>query len=167
MTEEKEKKLAQSEKFVNYMKGLALILPILGALAIGIINLVRGEPVAEKTWETVRDKLNEQSKVIDKLTKRVMYWQGHESGRSAGALYEKLQQSEKKVDDLMAKLATKKVQKVKTKPEVEVLVGKLVEERKLRIKAEKRKAKLEKMREQRPIPAPAPLPKKLNDAYKK
>jgi predicted transcriptional regulator len=168
MTDEKEKKLAQSEKFLNYAKGLAVVLPVVGALALGVINMFKGEPVAEKTWETVRDKLNEQSKVIDKLTKRVLYWQGHEAGRSAGAIYEKLQQAEKQNESLMAQIATKKVKKAKTPQEVKILIGKLVEERALRKKLEGKKAKMEKrMNAQKPLPKLAPLPKKLKDAYKK
>lgn len=167
MSEEEKKELSRSEKFLNYTKGLAVILPVVGAFGLGIFNLAKGEPVAEKTWETVRDKLNEQSIVIDKLTKKVLYWQGHESGRSAGALYEKLQQAEKKNEELTAQLTTRKISRSNRRSTVELLVTKLLEERTLRKKAEVGKAKLTKGIQQKPIKPLRPLPKKLSDAYKK
>jgi hypothetical protein len=164
MSEEKAKELTKSERFVNYAKGCALILPILGALSMGVFNLFKGEPVAQKTWETVRDKLNEQSVVIDKLTKKVLYWQGHEAGRSAGAIYEKLQLAEKKNDELMAQITSKKLSRSEKESTVQLLVNKLLEERNLRKRAEDGKVSMsKKMHVQKPIRTLAPLPKKLRD----
>lgn len=108
----KKRPLTRAEKFKNYCIGLgALTALILGAWA----NL-KGEPRAEKTWETLRDQVNELTETVNKLSKRVIFLQAHESGRTAAEIQLKLDAAEAALAKLKASQPTPL--KVLDKPQV-------------------------------------------------
>lgn len=85
--------LTRSEKFKNYCLGIAA----LTALLLGTFNILKGEPRAEKAWETLRDQSNVLADTVNKLTKRVIFLQAHESGRTAAQLQLQLDSAERKI----------------------------------------------------------------------
>ena len=91
--------LTQSEKFKNYCLGIAA----LTALILGLINILKGEPTAEKTWETLRKAVNEQASAINKLKSRLVYFQAVQEARTASEIQHKLDTLQDKYDALLAK----------------------------------------------------------------
>ena len=90
----------------NYAGAVALLLgalPAVGALVISLVTTFRGEPVAEKTWETVRSEINEQSKVINNIHLRMEHLQGFQEGLTASSLQTRLDNLQKAYDKLKAK----------------------------------------------------------------
>jgi hypothetical protein len=104
MEDESGKKvvLSRAEKFKNYGIGIGAM----SALLLGIWANVKGEPTAEKTWETLRDQMNNMAETVNKLSKRVIFLQAHESGRTAAEIQLKLDAADKKIASLEAKLKT-------------------------------------------------------------
>ena len=86
--------LSRSERVKNYLIGIGA----LTGLILGLFSVLKGEPVAEKTWDTLRIKMNEQAKAINRLSRRVVFLQAHEEGRTAAALQAKLEALEKKLE---------------------------------------------------------------------
>jgi len=105
VAEESEKKgpLTFSEKFKNVCLGIAA----LSALILGTFNMFKGEPVAEKTWTTLRTQVNDISGVVNKLTRRVVFLQAHESGRMAAEVQLRLEALQKENDALRAAQAAR------------------------------------------------------------
>jgi hypothetical protein len=196
----KRRPLTQSEKFKNYCLGIAA----LTALILGLINILKGEPTAEKTWVILRDQTNSLTETVNKLTKQVIFLQAHESGRTAAKLELKLEEAEKKLSRLQsvkpalvsksssgssrpAKLSKpqkkckdgsvladgrcrrvhKAVAKKMAQDEVEKVEARrrLLEEKKKRLEAERRKRTLMKQMTEPAPPKPIPkLPTKLDEA---
>jgi hypothetical protein len=184
-----KRSLSRAEKFRNYCVGLgALTALILGAWA----NL-KGEPRAEKTWETLRDQVNELTETVNKLTKRVIFLQAHESGRTAAEIQLKLDAAEAAIAKLKAPQAKpsppekkcregyvlagnrcRKVSKAVSKKLEQAAIAKTEAHRKLLVEKKKR---LEEERRRRKLmqqlAAPHPpaqmkkLPLKLDEAVKK
>lgn len=99
----KKRPLTRAEKFKNYGIGIGAM----SALLLGIWANVRGEPTAEKTWTTLRTQVNAVSDAVNKLTRRVVFLQAHESGRTAASIQLKLEEAEKKIARLEASLAAR------------------------------------------------------------
>ena len=97
-TERARRPLTLTEK----IKNVCIAIGALSALILGIIANSRGEPVAEKTWSTLRDEFNKQSVVLKRLHSRVVYMQAHEEGRHAAEIQLKLDELQKKYDTLKA-----------------------------------------------------------------
>ena len=63
---EKRRPLTFSEKVRNILIGLGAA----SGLILGLVSNCKGEPVAEKTWVTLRTQVNDISGVVNKLTRR-------------------------------------------------------------------------------------------------
>ena len=94
-------KTIQSERLKNYATALAILLGALPALIVSIVTSYRGEPMAEKTWETLRDQVNRQSVTINKLHLRLVHFQGTQEGHTAADIQHKLDQLQEKYDALL------------------------------------------------------------------
>jgi hypothetical protein len=191
-TDEYGRPLTLTEK----IKNVCIAIGALSALILGIVANSRGEPVAEKTWETLRDKLNAQSEVLKRLYSRVVYLQAHEEGRHAADLQLKLDALQKKYDDLKVDKPKKVTVATPTKPEcrtgfieaggrcrkattaivkrvekeasaAKAAKKRLVEEKRRAAKLEKRVKHLQRQEQKKGIPELSPLPKKLDDVADK
>lgn len=198
----KRRPLTQSEKFKNYCLGIAA----LTALILGLINILKGEPTAERTWATLRDQTNALTETVNKLTKQVIFLQAHENGRTSAKLELKLEEAEKKISKLQSakpalvskssagsskpvklnkpqkkckdgfvlaegrcRRVHKAVAKKLARDEVEKAEARrrLLEEKKKRLEAERRKRALMKQMTEPAPPKPIPkLPYKLDEAGK-
>lgn len=92
----------RAEKFKNYCIGLGA----LSALLLGIWANVKGEPIAEKTWATLRIQVNALIESVNKLHVRVVSLQAHEEGRTAAEIQLKLDGLQRRYDALVAKQGT-------------------------------------------------------------
>lgn len=103
------------ERFLSWAKGLSVIV----ATCIAIYAAFKGNEAkdnVDSTWEALKakvdkqsDVINEQSKTIEKLVRRMVFFQGHQAGFSAGQLYEQKASLEKQLDDLRDKKLPKTV----------------------------------------------------------
>jgi len=82
------KRLSRSEQVRNYLLGLGA----LTGLILGLIAQFKGEPMAEKTWETVRRALNEQAKAVNRLRTRMVYFQAWQEAKTAVETQKKLEE---------------------------------------------------------------------------
>jgi rubrerythrin len=178
----------RSERVRNYCIGIGA----LSALILGLVATFKGEPVAEKTWNTLRTELNKQSVVLKRLHSRVVFMQAHEEGRHAAEIQLKLETLQKRYDALkatgsvkvgavtldkkcadghievdgkckrVAKAVAKQVQA--TAKVAATVERKLVDEKR---RADKLESKLKKIKQQQKdqkgIPELIALPKKLSD----
>jgi len=101
---EKRKPLTFSEKARNILIGLGAA----SGLILGLVSNCKGEPVAEKTWTTLRAQVNEISVAVNKLSRRVVFLQAHEAGRTAATVQLKLEALQKENDVLRASLEARK-----------------------------------------------------------
>ena len=108
--------LTRAEKFKNYCFGIGA----LSALLLGIWANVKGEPVAEKTWETLRTQLNYVSDTANKLQLRMTYFQARQELQTAMEIQQKLDALQKKYDAVTGKapnpILPKPVMKLTVKP---------------------------------------------------
>lgn len=98
------KRLSQSERVRNYFIGIGA----LTGLILGLVAQFKGEPVAEKTWTTLRTQVNEISVAVNKLSRRVVFLQAHEAGRTAAEVQLRLEAVQKERDALLAAQAARK-----------------------------------------------------------
>lgn len=106
------KRLSRSEKARNYLIGLGAA----SALILGLIQQFRGEPVAEKTWETLRSELNDQAKAVNKIQARLVYFQAWQEARTAMEIQNKLDLLQGKYDAMVAKQKTQQATTAPPKP---------------------------------------------------
>jgi hypothetical protein len=92
----KKRPLTRAEKFKNYCIGLGA----LTALILGVWANLRGEPEAAKTWKTAQKLIQQNRDKLNKLSRRVVYLQAHEEGRTAASIQVKLDALQKKYDAL-------------------------------------------------------------------
>lgn len=116
---EKRRPLTRSEKVRNYLIGLGAA----SALILGLIAQFKGEPVAEKTWTTLRKRMNELSENMHKLHLRMVHLQGVGEGYNAGKLAERLNQLQRKYDALKASSSTASAGSVASKKPTAVAVA--------------------------------------------
>jgi len=121
MTEEKKdpKVLTISEKAVNWAKALGIILPLIGTGVVSTWGLIKSDS-AENGLDNLIQQLNErvakhekvinaQSDRLEKMAKRLIFFQAHQAGFNSGKLYSELEQTRKELADLRAKKITKSV----------------------------------------------------------
>lgn len=97
------------ERFLSWAKGLSVIV----AACLAIYAAFAGNKAqdgVDKNYDTLAEQVNKQNKVInaqseklERLTRRMMFFQGHQAGFSAGQLYEQKVTLEKQLDELRAK----------------------------------------------------------------
>jgi gluconate kinase len=85
-----------SQRFTLTAAGIAACL----AAVPSIITAARGEPVAEQTWTTLKAQVDKQSEVINKMHRRLIYFQAKEESRTAMQLQAQLEALQKKYDEL-------------------------------------------------------------------
>jgi len=101
--EKQPKGFIRGDVLKNYAGAIAILLgalPAVGSLVVSVVTAYRGEPVAEKTWTTVRSQLNRQAEMINKLHLRMVHIQAHEEGKTSAAIQLKLDELQKKYDQL-------------------------------------------------------------------
>lgn len=105
-------KQSKSEKFKNYLFGVGAI----SGLILGLLSQFKGEPVAQKTWDALSKQVNTVSDAVNRLSKRVIFLQAHESGRMSASLHLKLEEADKKISRLEEQLAKKSAAPDLSKP---------------------------------------------------
>lgn len=99
------KAFTKSEKLKDYAGAIAILLgalPAVGSLIVSLVTAYKGEPVAEKTWNTVRIQLNQQAEMINNLRLSVIQVQAHEEGKTLASLQIKLDDLQKRYDQLLS-----------------------------------------------------------------
>jgi hypothetical protein len=110
-----------SERFKTYAQGLAILLPALGGLVLGILGVLKGgdaQDAGDEIWTKLRDRVNAQSKVINKLHLRVVAFQARQEGATSAGLQAKLEALQRRYDALVAQNKAKKVNGGRAKLEV-------------------------------------------------
>lgn len=110
--DETKRPLSRSEKFKNYCLGIAA----LTALILGLINVFKGEPKAEETWEVLRTNQNKQAKELNRIRMRLHYFQAYQEAQTALKLQEKLDNLQEQYDKLLASVKAGKPVVAETKP---------------------------------------------------
>lgn len=97
------------ERFLSWAKGLSVVV----ATCIAVYAAVKGNQANEgvdDNYKTLAEQVNKQNKVInsqsekiEKLTRRIVFFQGHQAGLAAGKLYEQNELLTKQLDELKAK----------------------------------------------------------------
>jgi len=95
---------APTHRFTLTAAGIAACL----AAIPGVITSLRGEPLAQDTWTTLKVKVDEQSKVINKLEKRMVYFQAFQEAQNSLALQQRLAELQKLYDEAVEKGVAKK-----------------------------------------------------------
>ena len=97
--EDKKKPLSFSEKFRNICLGIAAM----SALILGLVNAFKGEPTAEKAWETSQEAINKNRTAINKLGDGLrklhlmfVHMQGQQEGYNNAKLLRKIEELELK-----------------------------------------------------------------------
>jgi hypothetical protein len=141
----KKRPLTRAEKFKNYCIGLGA----LSALILGLWANLKGEPTAEKAWETSEKQLNKNREAINKLGDGLrklhlmfVHLQGQSEGYNNAKLIAKIEKLEKENERLQQNKSVVPSPKPQaaggvggvgpTRALVEVLRGKKVGERKLK-----------------------------------
>ena len=97
---------APTHRFTLTAAGVAACL----AAMPGVITALKGEPLAEETWRTLKKKVDEQSKFINLMKVKLVYFQAQHDMESSLSLKKKLNELQKKLDELRgdSKVETKK-----------------------------------------------------------
>lgn len=101
---------APGERFQAWAKGLALLLPALGGLVVGIIGVWKGGDAqhgVDQTYEKMRAAVNEQGKALRRLHIRFVAFQARQEGETAASLHGKLQALQRRYDAAQAALKAK------------------------------------------------------------
>jgi hypothetical protein len=169
MTEAKNG-MSKSERFKNYFIGIGATT----GLVLGLLAQFRGEPMAEKTWTTLRDQVNKQTERINELYVRMESFQAAQRARDAVRLEYELDGLRKNYEQLQEKEARplKKGRRPastrKTEPKKEEKSTPSFDDALLsKVEAEHdilRQMAEHDMPQQKPLET---LPKKLEDAAKK
>lgn len=84
----------RSEKVKNYLIGIGA----LTGLILGLLAQFKGEPVAEKTWNTLRDQVNKQTELINNLYTQLEVMKAVQEARSALELEHEIEELRKKYE---------------------------------------------------------------------
>ena len=72
------------------IRNVSIAVGAVSALILGLVANFRGEPIAEKTWTTLRLEVNKHTETINKLNEVLVQMQAREEGKTIGALLEQL-----------------------------------------------------------------------------
>ena len=108
-----KKMLTLGERAANWAKAMALIIPVLGASIVGAAGWLKGDDAQGDVASLVKqlnDRVGKQEKVIntqseklEKMARRMIFFQGHQAGFSSGQLFVKLENTEKQLDQCVSK----------------------------------------------------------------
>jgi polyhydroxyalkanoate synthesis regulator phasin len=134
----RKRELTMGEKAVNWAKALGIILPMIGAGVVSTLGYFKSDSAEVGVDSLVKqlDKrvakqekvINAQSEQLEKMMRRLIFFQAHQEGVSAGKLSAKVEDLEKRLAELKAK---KIPHSVRTERIVEILRGSKVGTRKL------------------------------------
>lgn len=85
----------RSEKVKNYFVGIGAMT----GLILGLMAQFRGEPVAEKTWNTLRDQVNKQTELINDLYTQLEVMKAVQEARSVLELEHEIEALRKKYEE--------------------------------------------------------------------
>lgn len=121
------------ERFLWWAKGVSA----LALASIAVYAALTGNEAkdnVDSTWDALQAKvdkqsvvINKQSETVEKLTRRMVFFQGWQAGFSSGKLYEQNETLQKQLEELKAKKIPRSADR---KLIVEILRGKRVESRK-------------------------------------
>ena len=82
------------------IKNVSIAVGAVSALILGIVANFKGEPIAEKTWTTLRLEVNKHTETINKLNEVLVQMQAREEGKTIGTLLEQLSRIQNDYDSL-------------------------------------------------------------------
>lgn len=101
--DETRRPLSLSERFKNYCLGIAA----LTALILGLFNVFKGEPTAQRAWETSEKAINQNRNTLNKLNDgfsklhlMFVHMQGQQEGYNNAKLIQKIEQLEQENEQL-------------------------------------------------------------------
>lgn len=137
-----KKMLTLGERAANWAKALGIILPVMAAGVVGTIGFFKGDDAQQNIDSLIQQLgervakqervINVQSEKLEKMARRMIFFQGHQAGVSAGKLFTKQEQTEQALNKCIAVNAKKG--KVK-KGELEDMIGAAMKRQRPRIKA--------------------------------
>ncbi len=108
-----KKILTLGERAANWAKVLAVIATVAGAAVTGGLAWLKGDDAQQNIDHLIQQLgkrvakqervINTQSEKLEKMARRMIFFQGHQAGVSAGKLSFKLASAEKKLDQCMSK----------------------------------------------------------------
>jgi len=145
----KPRGLAPSERAVNWAKACGILLPILVAAVVSVLGWFKSDDAQGDVSSLIKQLdtrvarqekvINVQSAKLETMYRRLVFFQAHQEGFTAGKLYAKNEQLEKTLTGLKAKRLSRA-------------------ERRQRLVDLIRKAQKAPASATRPMPAPAPPP---------
>ncbi|MHC4507745.1 MAG: hypothetical protein ACYTAO_02160 [Planctomycetota bacterium] len=132
MTDDNGRKrdLTLGEKAVNWAKALGIILPLIGAGLVSTLGYFKSDSAEVGVDSLVKqlDKrvakqekvINAQSEQLERMMRRLIFFQAHQEGVSAGKLAAKVETLEQKLTELKAKRGSRSE---RFKKLVEILKG--------------------------------------------
>lgn len=121
MTEEekKGKDLTLGERAVNWAKAVGIILPLVGTAVVSTLGYFKSDSAETGVDSLVKqlDKrvakqekvINVQSEQLEKMARRMIFFQAHQEGRTSGKMQAKIDQLEDDLAALKAKKITRTV----------------------------------------------------------
>lgn len=113
MTEQTKPKLTLSEKAVNWAKVLGIVLPLIGAGVVSVLGWYKSDDAQGDVTSLVKqlDKrvakqesvINAQSEKLEKMLRRMIFFQAQQEGFRAGQLHAQNEQLEKQLAEWKAK----------------------------------------------------------------
>lgn len=165
MSTEQSSTATRSEKVKNYLIGIGA----LTGLILGLLAQFKGEPVAEKTWHTLREQVNKQTESINGLYTQIEVLKAMQDARMSVELEHELEELRKQYDALASEKPPKKKPEKRSKGAAKPASKSLDETRLKRLESELETQQFiqdfvaEEMPEQRVLQA---LPKNLDEASK-
>lgn len=105
--------LSPSERAVNWAKACALILPVLGTAVVSVLGWFKSDSAEsgvdslllqlDKRVAKQERVINTQSEKLETMYRRLVFFQAHQEGFTAGQLYAKNEQLERELTELKAK----------------------------------------------------------------
>jgi hypothetical protein len=130
MDKKDKKELTLGEKALNWAKAIGIILPLVGAGVVSVLGWFKSDAaetgvdslVLQLSERVAKQEkvINAQSEKLEKMARRMIFFQGHQAGFSAGKLYVKVEETEKQLAQCVAKQAQRGQV---TKNELESMIG--------------------------------------------
>jgi len=127
---EEKKELTLGERAVNWAKAMGIILPLIGTATVSVWGLIKSDS-AETGVDSLVKQLNErvikhekvintQSEQLEKMMRRLIFFQAHQEGRTAGKMQAKID----KLEDDLAALKAKKITRTVASKQLQQLLKK-------------------------------------------